>query len=315
MKMKKIICILLTVIIVFTMSGLSAFAEGEFENPYAGEPETSTEPSTEESYTASNGYSYDYMVPNLDMNVVKYDHVYDFADLLTDEEEQKLSKVASEQGARYGIVLNFLTYDDSFGKSTVVFTDDFYDYYIGMHTSGILFAVDMDNRQVYINTVGTAITNIDDDEIDDILDSTYTYASDSDYYGFFINTLDKSVYAYANGSSSIDYSPYDYGDDYGVINSAPNKFIPTIPSLIFSAVVTLLVVLILFAVHNKNNKAPSAENYMGGNFRVLSRHEQFMGVRHEVLHDYYKPSESSGGGGSSHSSGGGGSHGGGGHSF
>ncbi len=55
---------------------------------------------------------------------------------------------------------------------------------------------------------------------------------------------------------------------------------------------------------------------MDGNFRVLSRNEHFMGVRQEVLHDYYKPSESSGGGGgSSHSSGGGGSHGGGGHSF
>lgn len=326
MKLKKIVSVLLTVALIFTLTCFSAFAEDEFVNPYIGDStENNSEYATDsseynasstESYTAPNGYSYDYMVPNLDMDKVKYEHVYDFAGLLTDEQEKELSEIAAKQGSRYGIALNFVTYDDAFGKSTTVFTDDFYDYYVGMDISGILFAVDMDNRQVYINTVGTAIRNIDDDEIDDILDSTFTYAKDGNYYGFFINTLDKSLYAYANGDSSIQYAPYDYGDEYGVINSSPNKFIPTGASLIFSAVVTVVVVLIMLAVHNKNNRAPSAANYMDGNFRVLSRNEHFIGVRHEVLHDYYKPSESSGGGGgSSHSSGGGGSHGGGGHSF
>lgn len=324
MKMKKIICILLTVTLIFTLTCFSVFAEGEFENPYssygtgsttAGETEPETEAETTESYTAPNGYSYDYMVPNLDMSMVQHDNVYDFADLLTDKEEQNLSKIAREQSSKYGIALNFLTYSDSFGKSTMVFTDDFYDYYIGMETSGILLAVDMDNRQVYINTVGSAISNIDDNEIDSILDDTFSYATDGDYYGFFVNTLDKSLYAYSNGDSSANYEPYDYGDGYGVINSAPNKFIPTITSLIVSVVVTVVIVLILLLIHNKNNKAPSASTYMGDNFKVISRQEHFMGVRHEVLHDYYKPSESSGGGGSSHSSGGGGSHGGGGHSF
>lgn len=325
MKIKKIICILLAVALIFTLSCFSVFAEGEFENPYssygtgsttAGETEPETEAETTESYTAPNGYSYDYMVPNLDMSTVQHDNVYDFADLLTDEEEQNLSKIAREQSSKYGIALNFLTYSDAFGRSTMVFTDDFYDYYIGMETSGILLAVDMDNRKVYINTVGTAISNIDDDEIDTILDDTFSYATDGDYYGFFINTLDKSLYAYSNDSSSVTYEPYDYGDGYGVINSAPNKFIPTVTSLIVSAFLSVVVVLILLLIHNRNNKAPSASTYMGDNFKVLSRQEHFMGVRHEVLHDYYKPSESSGGGGgSSHSSGGGGSHGGGGHSF
>ncbi len=317
MKMKKLISILITVVMVLTLTCIFAFAEGEFENPYSSygsDSYTQDETETTESYTAQNGYSYDYMVPNLDMSTVQHDNVYDFADLLTDEEEQNLSKFAREQGSKYGIALNFLTYSDAFGKSTMVFTDDFYDYFIGMQTSGILFAVDMDNRQVYINTVGSAISNVDDDEIDSILDDTFSYATDADYYGFFVNTLDKTLYAYSNDNSGVTYEAYDYGDDYGVINSAPNKFAPTVLSLIVSVVVTVVVVLVLLIIHNKNNKAPSAATYMDERFKILSRQEHFMGVRHEVLHDYYK-SDSSSGGGSSHSSGGGGSHGGGGHSF
>lgn len=231
-------------------------------------------------------------------------YVYDYADLLTDEEEASLSTLAKNQSNQYGISITFLTYDDSEGKSTMVYTDDFYDQTIA-ETNGFLLAIDMDNREVYVNTVGTCIDNISDSEIDVILDNTYTYASDAEYADFFSTAMDITLDAY-NG----DLSTYGGSDYYG---EPSNSLVPTSGSLIFSAVGMVLVAVSLLAIHNKNNKAPSAENYMGSSFEVENSNTMFMGVRHEVLHNYYADNDS--GGGSSHISGGGISHGGGGRGF
>ncbi len=230
-------------------------------------------------------------------------YVYDYADLLTDEEEASLSTLAKNQSNQYGISITFLTYDDSEGKSTMVYTDDFYDQTIA-ETNGFLLAIDMDNREVYVNTVGTCIDNISDSEIDAILDNTYTYASEAEYADFFTAAMDITLDAYSG-----DVSTYGGADYYG---EPANPLIPTSGSLIFSAVAMVLVAIILLAIHNKNNKAPSAENYMGSSFEVENSNTMFMGIRHEVLHDYYADNDS---GGSSHMSGGGISHGGGGRGF
>ncbi len=313
---KRIISFILCIVLIFSV-GICASAENETqvtdETTTSSESYTDEATTNSESYTAANGYSYDYMIPNLDKSQIKYDDVYDFADLLSDEEEKRLSDIASAQGSNYGITLAFLTYDDSFGRTTRTFTDDFFDYFYGLDCDGILFAVDMDNRQVYINTMGVAINNVTDEEWDSVLDDTYTYASDGDYNGFFINTLDKTLYAFSDDNTA--YEPYDYGGEYGVIDSAPNPFLPTVPSLIASIVVAVIAVLGSFGIHSLNNKAPAGNTYMDEGFKIISKQEFFRGTRTQVLHDYYKSDSSGGGGGSSHSSGGGGSHGGGGHGF
>ncbi len=229
-------------------------------------------------------------------------YVYDYADLLNDEEEATLSTLAKNQSEQYGISITFLTYDDAEGNSTMVYTDDFYDQTIA-EPNGFLLAIDMDNREVYVNTVGTCIDNISDAEIDVILDNTYEYASDAEYADFFISAMDITLDAYSG--SIATYGGSDYGEP-------ANPWIPTSGSLIFSAVTMVLVAIILLVIHNKNNKAPSAENYMGSSFEVENSNTMFMGIRHEVLHNYYADNDS---GGSSHISGGGISHGGGGRGF
>ncbi len=231
-------------------------------------------------------------------------YVYDYADLLNDEEEATLSTLAKNQSDLYGISITFLTYDDAEGNSTMVYTDDFYDQTIA-EPNGFLLAIDMDNREVYVNTVGTCIDNISDAEIDVILDNTYYYASDAEYADFFSNAMDITLDAFSG-----DISSYNGSDYYA---EPANPWVPTSGSLIFSAVTMVLVAIVLLAIHNKNNKAPSAENYMGSSFEVVDSNTMFMGIRHEVLHDYYADNDS--GGGSSHMSGGGVSHGGGGRGF
>ncbi len=254
-------------------------------------------------------YSYDYLTSVYGESVKpNYDHVYDLAGVLNDTERYDLSSYIKSEALHYGVEIDVLTYTNACNHSTQTFIDDFYDYYIDAATitSGVLIAIDFDNRQVYINTVGTAISEISDREIDDILDSTSSYASDGEYYAFFKNTVASTMMAYG-GESIGQHSTFS--------GSWTDKLIPSGDSLIISTALTCAVIGIIVAVHNKNNRAPSASNYMEGGMSVKSRSSIPMGVRTEVIHDFYKQQSSSGGGGSSHMSGGGVSHGGGGHGF
>ena len=257
-------------------------------------------------------YSYDYLTDRYGQTInPAYPDVYDLGDYLDDSEEAELSRIASLQSSNYSIGIHFLVFPDALGRSTETFTDDFYDFYIAHGgENGLLIAIDYDNRQVFINTEGVCIAEIDDEEIDSILDATYSYVSSGNHMRFFTETLERCLYAYSGDS----YVPFDYGNDIGVIAVEKNPLIPTMESLIVSAVATVFVVVVLLLVHNKNNRAPSAETYMGGGLAVKKKNVIPLGVRTEVIHDFYKQ-ESSGGGGSSHMSGGGVSHGGGGHGF
>lgn len=67
---------------------------------------------------------------------------------------------------------------------TAVFADDYFDYNgfgTGEERSGILFLIDMNNREFYISTSGDMIPLLTDERIDSILDEIYPYASAGDY--------------------------------------------------------------------------------------------------------------------------------------
>lgn len=264
------------------------------------------------TYEAGNGYSYDYMasVYGATLNPA-HENVYDLCDKLTDEEEIMLSSYIAANKGSLDLDLNFLVFDNACNRSTTTFVDDFYDFYISKFAEsnttyngdGILIAIDFDNRQVYINTVGSAISHISDSEIENVLDATYSYATNEDYVGFFENTLKYTLDAYNE-------------EEYATPVKLVDKLIPSLDSLIVSSVLTVVVIVILKSVHDKNNKAASAIEYMDGGLAVHEKNVIPMGVRTEVIPDFYKQQSSSGGGGGSfHSSGGGGSHGGGGHGF
>ena len=61
---------------------------------------------------------------------------------------------------QYDMDIVIVITDDVKGKSSMDFADDFYDdngYGIGFDSSGLLFLVNMEDREVWISTAGTAI--------------------------------------------------------------------------------------------------------------------------------------------------------------
>ena len=121
--------------------------------------------------------------PSVDENL----KIYDFADLLTDSEENLLYKEATEFISQYNMDLVLVTIDDNH-TTPREFADDFYDYnFFGINDThnGVLVLIDMDNREVYISTTGEAILMYNDNRIDSILDDMIYYMKNGAYYNAF----------------------------------------------------------------------------------------------------------------------------------
>ena len=82
-----------------------------------------------------------------------YADVYDMADLFTDEEEKQLSEQAQVLSDTMKMEAVIVTTEENSG-SAQVFADGFYmegGFGTGSDHSGILFLIDMDNRELYIS--------------------------------------------------------------------------------------------------------------------------------------------------------------------
>ena len=102
--------------------------------------------------------------------------------------------------------------------SAQVFADGFYmegGFGTGSDHSGILFLIDMGNRELYISTNGQMIRYMTDSRIDDVLDDVYNYAADADYYGAAAAFLTDTEKCYSNG---ISRDQYNYDTETGKIS-------------------------------------------------------------------------------------------------
>ena len=90
-----------------------------------------------------------------------------------------------------------------------------FELFVTNYISGILFLIDMDNRELYISTNGQMIRYMTDSRIDDVLDDVYNYAADADYYGAAAAFLTDTEKCYSNG---ISRDQYNYDTETGKIS-------------------------------------------------------------------------------------------------
>ena len=145
---------------------------------------TNTKSRTEQDYLVPEGVT---VTDNNKSNVLSTpavdasEKVYDFADLFTDSEEEQLYQQITAFIDSYDMDLAVVTINDNPKYSQVEYADDFYDYN-DFSKDGVLFLIDMDNRQIHMSTTGYAIRMYNDYRIDKALDAVYTYMSDEEYY-------------------------------------------------------------------------------------------------------------------------------------
>ena len=126
-----------------------------------------------------------------------YPLVVDNADLLTDDEESKLTSKLETITEEYKSEVAILTVTDLEGKSAQAYADDFFDYNgygYGEEKDGVLVLFKPGaegDRKLHITTHGTAIEAFSDSTINDILNAMKDYLIAEDYYTAFDLYADK----------------------------------------------------------------------------------------------------------------------------
>lgn len=209
----------------------------------------------------------------------------DDAKLLSEEEKSQLA-VQMQEITLYG---NAAFKSVSFNNlSAASFARDFYHDSFGQ-TSGTLFLIDMDNREIYIFSDGTIYKTLTSSYANTITDNVYQYASKGDYYSC-------ASRAFVQIQSLLA----------GQKIAQPMKYISNILlALIFAALINYFLAMYL----SGSAKPDSSEILSAISTKFTFTHPKKQLTKQEKI---YSPPSSSGGG---HSGGGhhGGGHSGGGH--
>jgi uncharacterized protein len=144
--------------------------------------------------------------------------VYDEAGLFSSGEIQELESQIAQLSKTTKMDFVIVTTDRAHGKSSMEYADDFYDegdFGNGSEKSGVLFLIDMDNRELYVSTSGAMIRYLTDSRIESLLDDAYEYASAADYSGAAKAFLEDAAKYYKKG---IPDGQYTYNSETGKIS-------------------------------------------------------------------------------------------------
>ncbi len=197
-------------------------------------------------------------------------YVYDYADILTKENENDLQEIAQKY-EEYDVSVVFLTTNNIGNLSSPSYIKRFYKNQ-SFSPDGVVFFIstDKDNREVYIDTIGKCIDVLSVEQTEKILSSTSHLATRDEYYEFFCS-VEKET------SDFIIKTSFD-----------DSVFIPSKTSITATIIVVVFVSFILITKHNAANKRPKAQIYLNQTFEVVSKNEVFIGDRKEIISNYYK---------------------------
>ena len=108
-------------------------------------------------------------------------YLVDEADLLTPAQEAELEEKLADLSEKWDMDIVVVTADDLDGASSTAYADDFFDYG-GYGKDGILWLIDMDNRQSTFSTTGKGIDRLDSDGEDLIQDEVTPLLTEGSYY-------------------------------------------------------------------------------------------------------------------------------------
>ena len=142
--------------------------------------------------------------------------VNDYADILSDEEEQALlDKVnALSESLEFDIVI--LTTNSLDGKTAEQYADDFYDqngFGYGNEKDGALMLLDMGERAYAISTSGYGITALTDYGLDEIVREMMSDLSSGNYAGAFNTFADKCKDFVTVAREETPYDTYEWVPD------------------------------------------------------------------------------------------------------
>ena len=256
----------------------------------------------------------------------------DAADIFTDSEEVTVSESISEFAIQTEYPMIVLTTDYADGKTSQQYADDYFDNLIifeGWEENGILFLIDMDNREVCISTMGECIS-VYEGAIDYIIDGGYYELVNGNYSECIIQMVSAALDYSQNysenyyggyyvddyyGDYQIDYDGYN--DEYYYHDSSDSFDLSNIfTCIIIAAVIGVISVFVVRNSYKNMGKGDEFDaddlilNLTASNDTVISKN--VITTRVPRNNNHHRPGGSSGG---IHRSSGGFSHGGGSRKF
>ena len=126
---------------------------------------------------------------NLTEKVDNSKKIYDFANLITDDQESEVALLINNFVEKYKMDLAIITLDNNpYGKdinSTKTYAIDFYNYNdFGLNATkdGVAVIIDKDTKDNYIATFGSAKDVYDSQKVNSINNSISTFISEENYY-------------------------------------------------------------------------------------------------------------------------------------
>lgn len=144
--------------------------------------------------------------------------VFDGAGLFSNQEKEMFEKQIQSMINEMNMDVLIVTTDDAGGKSAKDYAERFYidrAYGVGKDYRGVLFLIDMDNRELYILPVGKMNRFLTDKRWNAILDGAYEWAEDKEY-GKCAQTFLNGVTKYYE--AGIPGGQYNYDKETGKIS-------------------------------------------------------------------------------------------------
>lgn len=171
--------------------------------------------------------------------------VFDEAGLFSQDEIGRIDEEIKELEAETDMDYLILTIDDAEGKTSQEYADDYYEASgFGTHGnySGMLYLIDMDNREIWISTEGDMMRYLTDERIDAILDHAFDKVADGDFADSALSVLQDAGSYIASG---IPDNQYHYSSETGEVDPYHRRGFPIL-ALVIGLVAGLAAALVTF---------------------------------------------------------------------
>lgn len=150
----------------------------------------------------------------------------DSANLFSQAEIDIINAQAEQYSGETGLSLAVLTTDDTQGRTTEDYVEDYYDDLADNHgwsENGMVLIIDMDNRIILASAVGDTWDFYSDSEISYITDCGYNEVSNGAYADAVTEMIGAALETYSSDDNYYGggyyYNDDNYYDDYGSDNS------------------------------------------------------------------------------------------------
>lgn len=202
-------------------------------------------------------------------------NVYDQASLFSLSQKEEMEQQIDLLSTKLQVDIIIVTTHDDQGKTSHEYAHDFYEeqgFGYGETLDGILFLLNMDEREVYIYTMDLMTDYFSNDRIEEVLDQVYPYLIDEKYgesVHVFLTEVERIMEA------GVDHYFAEDGSDQDVAIVEDSSVVNELMTYFFVSIAIGGVSVGIMSLSNKGRSSVNEGTYLEQNsFHVTSRSDR-----------------------------------------